>query len=218
MADAGRNPYAVAVGDFNGDGLADLAVADNAIYGGSPGVSVLLGKGTGRFQSAHLYAAGTHPASVAVGDFNADGRQDLAVVGWSGTHVLLGDGHGGFPSAPGGRLPVNLNFVTGYSTGVAVGDFNGDGRPDLAVANPWWSAAFILANDGTWHGSEPGAHSPTGSAGPPSALRARLRLTGDVFKAEVWAASGIRLDSAPAGGVFHKASQPLPTTSALPER
>ena len=68
----------MAVGDFNGDGKADLAVANAS----SNNVSVLLGNGNGTFQAAVNYAAGTGPSSVAVGDFNGDGKADLAVANY----------------------------------------------------------------------------------------------------------------------------------------
>ena len=74
--DAGRNPYSVAVSDFNGDGLQDLAVANNR----SRNVSVLLGNGDGSFGPAQNLAVGNGPESVAVGDFNGDGVKDLAVA------------------------------------------------------------------------------------------------------------------------------------------
>jgi len=76
----------VAVGDFNGDGKLDLAVADSN-YPGS--ISVLLGKGDGSFQKAVSFGAGTGPTSVAVGDFNGDGRSDLAVTDSSSVSILL---------------------------------------------------------------------------------------------------------------------------------
>ncbi len=69
-------PLSVAVGDFNGDGRPDLAVANF----GSNSVSVLLGNGNGTFQAAQNFTTGSNPASVAVGDFNGDGRLDLAVA------------------------------------------------------------------------------------------------------------------------------------------
>src|SRR3989442_1608854 len=73
---AGNGPLSVAVGDFNGDGVQDLAVANN----GSSNVSVLLGNGNGSFQAPLNFEAGARPVSVAVGDFNRDGVQDLAVA------------------------------------------------------------------------------------------------------------------------------------------
>src|SRR5438034_348997 len=73
---AGTNPFSVAVGDFNGDGNQDLAVANS----GSANVSILLGNGDGTFGAASNFGAGGQPHSVAVGDFNGDGNQDLAVA------------------------------------------------------------------------------------------------------------------------------------------
>src|SRR2546425_10131087 len=68
--DAGSGPVSVTVGDFNGDGHLDLAVANL----GSNDVSVLLGNGDGKFQTARNFPVGSGPKSVAVGDFNGDGR------------------------------------------------------------------------------------------------------------------------------------------------
>jgi hypothetical protein len=127
---AGSYPRSVAVGDFNGDGVSDLAVANS----GSGTVSVLLGKGDGTFQAAQDYAVGSNPVSVVVGDFNGDGHLDLAVANfYDGTvSVLLGNGNGTFQPAQ--------SYGTGdggYPTSVAVGDFDGDGHLDLALANDY---------------------------------------------------------------------------------
>ncbi len=83
----GDLPRSVAVGDFDGDEIADLAVSNF----GSDNVSVLLGNGSGTFQTAVNYTVGLAPMSVAVGDFNSDGTLDLAVANVS---VLLGNGMG----------------------------------------------------------------------------------------------------------------------------
>src|SRR5262245_51696501 len=74
--DAGTFPIAAAVGDFNGDSKADLAVANRT----SNNVSVLLGNGDGSFQGAVHHGVGEFPCDVAVGDFNGDGKQDLATA------------------------------------------------------------------------------------------------------------------------------------------
>src|SRR5207244_7714188 len=80
-------PTSVAVGDFNGDGRQDLAVANN----GSNNVSVLLGAAAGGFSAALNFAVDTGPVSVAVGDFDGDGKQDLATAndGSNNVSVLL---------------------------------------------------------------------------------------------------------------------------------
>ena len=80
----------MAVGDFNGDGNLDLAVAT----AGSNGVSILLGNGTGNFTLASSVATGKLPRSIAVGDFNGDGKLDLAVLNAQSVSTLLGDGTG----------------------------------------------------------------------------------------------------------------------------
>jgi hypothetical protein len=137
----GAKPTAVAVGDFNGDGVQDLAVANEG--SGSNNVSVLLGRGDGTFQSAVNFGAGRTPVFVAVGDFNGDGVQDLAVTnaGSNDVSVLLGNGDGTFQAA--------VNYSTGaWSQSVAVGDFNGDGVQDLAVANVHSNNVSVLLGNG----------------------------------------------------------------------
>ena len=84
----------MAIGDVNGDGKPDLAVANY----GSNTVSVLLGNGAGGFGAKTDFATGTGPHSVAIGDLNGDGKPDLAVAndGSNTVSVLLGNGAGGF--------------------------------------------------------------------------------------------------------------------------
>ncbi len=84
----GGNPISVAVGDFNGDGKPDLAIAND--FGNT--VSVLLGNGNGTFASKTGYGTGDGPVSLAIGDFNGDGKPDLAVAneGSATVSVLLG--------------------------------------------------------------------------------------------------------------------------------
>ncbi|MFM6548257.1 MAG: FG-GAP-like repeat-containing protein, partial [Microcystis panniformis] len=136
----GNRPYSVTVGDFNGDGKSDLAVANaNSSY-----VSVLLGTGTGSFGTATNFTVGNGPRSVTVGDFNGDGKSDLAVANSysNNVSVLLGTGTGSFGPA--------TNFTVGTGpTSVTVGDFNGDGKSDLAVANVNSNNVSVLLGTGT---------------------------------------------------------------------
>src|SRR5207253_429617 len=94
---AGTNPLAVAAGDFNRDGVQDLA----AVNAGDNTVSVLLGDGRGAFQPARAFGAGASPRAVVVGDFNRDGVPDLAVAdyGANAVSVLLGNPDGTFRPA-----------------------------------------------------------------------------------------------------------------------
>jgi hypothetical protein len=138
----GGNPLSVVVGDFNGNGNLDLAVADFQ----TQQVSVLMGNGDGTFQPVKAYATGANPSSIVVADFNGDGKLDLALtstpLGSSPGNLvslLLGNGDGTF-GAP-------ALFGAGYlSYSATVGDFNGDGAPDLAVANGGSNTVSILLN------------------------------------------------------------------------
>jgi hypothetical protein len=92
---SGDFPKSGATGDFNGDGNADLAIANLS----SNNVSVLLGNGNGTFQTAVTYSTGASPTFVVVSDFNGDRKPDLAVVNGSNISVLLGNGDGTFKAA-----------------------------------------------------------------------------------------------------------------------
>ena len=136
---AGGIPYSVVVGDFNGDGKQDLAVANSV----SDNVSISLGDGTGHFSVPRNFGAGDTPRSVSVGDFNGDGKQDLATANFGSDNVsiLLGDGAGHFGAAR------NIPVVGPHS--VVVGDFNSDGKQDLAIANFGLDSVSIFLGDGT---------------------------------------------------------------------
>jgi hypothetical protein len=137
---AGSGPWWIATGDFNNDGIPDLATVNQ----NGNTVTILLGKGDGTFTATAVSPpTGNVPVSIAVGDFDGDGKADLAIANSSSNTVtiLLGNGDGTFnqaPSQPTGNYPISI----------AVGDFNGDGIPDLAVANEYTSTVTILLGNG----------------------------------------------------------------------
>jgi uncharacterized protein (TIGR03437 family) len=161
----GNNPAMVAAGDLNGDGRLDLVVANsgNLEDGGSDGgsVSILLGSGGGAFKTPTNLSTGVQPGFIVLQDVNGDGRLDLVVANLGvsfgfpgltpnpgGIAVLLGKGDGTF------LTPVNYAVGTN-PTALAVGDVNGDGKPDLAVATMESSGAGAVAilvgrGDGTF--------------------------------------------------------------------
>ncbi len=131
----------IAVADFNQDGKPDLAVANTE----SKGISILLGAGNGAFAAATTVAKGRYGGAPAVADLNGDGKPDLvyASVYSAGVTVLLGTGNGAFSPAPGSRLGL-----PGHPYDVAVADFNGDRKTDLAVASEDRKTVSLLLGTG----------------------------------------------------------------------
>jgi len=132
----------LAVADLNGDGKPDLVVT-NANSSGKGIIYVLLNEGDGTFPTQVTYPSGGFGTSVILGDVNRDGKLDAVVASTSGSvSVLLGNGDGTFGAPV--AYPVGL---TG-PLHVEMGDFNGDGAPDLAVVNttPIGKLAILLNN------------------------------------------------------------------------
>jgi hypothetical protein len=142
-------PKKVVVGEFNGDGKLDFAVANNGCSG--PGaVNVFIGNGDGTFKKAVEYHGGHQHEAMTAGDLNGDGRLDL-VVTYSGGQTgqamaLLGRGDGTF-------APTNAERPVGVlPQGATLADLNGDGKLDLVTANNFDSTVSVLAGrgDGTF--------------------------------------------------------------------
>jgi Bacterial Ig-like domain (group 3)/FG-GAP-like repeat len=139
MPTVGEIPYAIVSGDFNGDGIPDLATANNT----DGDVTILLGNGDGTFTLKSSPTVGTTPVSIVVSDFNGDGILDLAVAnqGDNTVTVLLGNGDGTFTAKS------TLTVGKGPDS-IATGDFNGDGIPDLVVANGGDNTVSVLLGNG----------------------------------------------------------------------
>ncbi len=156
------NPGPVVTGDFNNDGIADMAVVESS----GNLVSVLLGKGDGTLQNAtsvQILARTEESGAIFAGDFNGDGKLDLAIIGLQEStgnyvvNVLLGNGDGTFQE----ELALSVVGSSGSDpSGLGIGDFNGDGKLDLAVSysdfnlntgTSSWEVGILLGNgDGTF--------------------------------------------------------------------
>ena len=148
----------LAVSDFNGDGKLDIVMVVGNSGPDFGQVSLLLGNGDGTFQSPRIFSAGpTHVVGLAVGDFNADGKMDVAVSGQANAYfggqnefrMLLGNGDGTFASYDN----FNSLFDDVFSGFLAAGDFNGDGELDLAMLGGDGGVVFLGNGDGSFHGS-----------------------------------------------------------------
>jgi len=136
----------VAVADVNGDGIPD--VVTNSYQTHTFEASIFLGKGDGTFSAPLVAFSGVEPADVLQvlpGDFNGDGKMDLLLsVGYEisppTAYVVLGNGDGTFQS------PTTLANILGF--GNAIGDFNGDGIPDVvstAVSNAYFNVLSVVS-------------------------------------------------------------------------
>ncbi|MBZ5705188.1 MAG: choice-of-anchor D domain-containing protein [Acidobacteriia bacterium] len=142
----GTAPLGVAEGDFNRDGILDLAVVNS----GSNTVSILTGNGAGSFTLKSSPVTGTAPTAVATGDFNGDGKLDLAVAYLGNStsvlpavSILLGNGDGTFTPAVGAAPQVGAGPVS-----VATADFGKDGRLNVVTANNIENLGSVLEGNG----------------------------------------------------------------------
>jgi hypothetical protein len=142
----GSTPVWAAAGDFNRDGVLDLAVSVTT----TNSVAILLGNGDGTFQSAVNYPVETSPQGLAVADLNRDGKLDLAVANECGhdpacrqgtVSILMGNGDGTFSAQ-------SSFFVGIFPLAVSVADFNGDGHRDLVLTLPCGTDGTCVTNGG----------------------------------------------------------------------
>ena len=209
----GANPISLAVGDFNGDGRPDLAVANHD----SDTVSLLLdttaaGATTASFASQQTFNVGSLPYSVAVGDFNADGRPDLVVAneGVGSVSVLLNTTAVG--TATLSFTPQQTFNVGSNPFSVAVGDFDGDGRPDIVTANNATNGTLSVLLDTTAAGATTASFAPqqTLAAGNLPASVAAADFNGDGRTDVVAANNGDKTAS-----VLLDTTTPFATTSPV---
>jgi hypothetical protein len=136
-------PNDLAFGDFNGDGIPDVAVPNSA----TGVVAVFIGKGDGTFASAVTYSTGSSsdPLAIAVGDVNGDGYQDLVVALGSKASVaiLLGAGNGTFQAV---QTVATAGSKLYYPIAIVLADFNRDGWLDIATANNTTGVSILLGN------------------------------------------------------------------------
>src|SRR5262249_40237819 len=146
-----QNPD-VKVGDYNGDGNPDLLVFSPDAFSSSCSFTsdryaVLYGDGRGGFSPPATFTLAQRPSAFETGDLNGDGKTDLVFIGCSesgGFYVMLSSGAGGFAS------PVRYDLGAGAISpkSALVGDFNGDGKPDVVVTNSNTGNLSILIGDG----------------------------------------------------------------------
>jgi hypothetical protein len=142
---AGQNPSDIALGDFNGDGNIDVAIANHGVKF----VTVLLGDGKGGFAlapgSPFAVPSNPHPHGIAAADFNGDKKLDLVIDSWAENKVLLmfGNGDGTFQT-PGVKLDVGKHPYERLRTA----DVNEDGNADIITSNFDDGSVSILLGDG----------------------------------------------------------------------
>jgi hypothetical protein len=146
----GIEPYAVAIADFNRDGRPDVATANYS----SHTISLRLGLANGTLSPATTtISTGANPSSIASADFNGDGKPDLvtACLGSSSVCVRLNTSNGGPPTFAGSVQYI----IPGLPYHVAIGDLNGDNRPDLVTANGFSNSISVLKGNANGSFSPP---------------------------------------------------------------
>jgi hypothetical protein len=221
------NPFAIATADLNGDGIPDVIVADGA---GSPAtastratpgtVGVLIGNGNGSFQAEQSFSSGGYsPFAVTTTDVNGDGRPDIIVVNryasltgpdhsYGTVGVLINNGDGTFTT--------HAYNVGGFPFAVATADLNGDGMPDIIVADHNDNAVTTLVNYGGLFLVEPKITASDHTTNPFLSSMTVADINGDgrpdiITSDYHYGTVSVLLNTTPAGGFA------TPPTFAAPE-
>src|SRR6185312_3714339 len=158
----GTNPSGITVTDVDGDGIADLAIANF----GSANVAILYGTGAGTFGTPNLLTVGTNPNGIAAAYFNADGVIDLAVVNEGSDTVTFIPGVDGHTF--GAATPFSTNGAgSGHQPlSVAAADVNGDGKLDIITANSASDTVSVLIGNGSGGFAQAALYSTGAGTGP----------------------------------------------------
>ncbi|MDE3144368.1 MAG: T9SS type A sorting domain-containing protein, partial [Bacteroidota bacterium] len=142
---SGSNPYSVSVGDIDGDGKPDIAAANYT----SNNIAVFLNTSSGSINfAAHSdFTGGTNPSSILIGDIDGDGKSDLAFSNYNSNTVSVLRNTSSIGSI---SFAAKSDYTAGTAPlGIAIGDIDGDGKPDLAVVNNTDNTVSVLRNIST---------------------------------------------------------------------
>jgi Calx-beta domain/FG-GAP-like repeat len=208
----------IAAADLNGDTKLDLITASG---GAGSTVGVMLGLGNGTFGSQRNFpigSSGGSPMSIATGDFNGDGKIDVATSNYGAANVtvLLGDGNGGL-------LAPTANLIFGQTPFVAAGDFNNDGNIDLIAVRRFFDSSALLLGDGAGHfmaapnspiytGQEPQAIAVDDFNGDGNADLAVVNIAGASFEPNVAILFGTGQGTFPNGTSYRLPTPPSSVT------